>query len=63
MDCENFERIKKWHKNSCGRAAFLEMLQVAIIFQRFPCIRKLILQENFCRHIQKHEELLEKVSF
>ena len=45
---------KKWQKNTCGRAAFLEMLQAAITFQRFPCIRKLILQENFRRHIQKY---------
>ena len=32
----------------------LEMLQAAIIFQRFPCIWKLILQEHFRRHIQKY---------
>ena len=39
------------------RTALLETLQDAIIFQRFPCnLRKcLILQENFCRHIQKCE--------
>ena len=63
MDWKNFEKDKKyfrtvlkiWPKNTCERAAFLETLQAAIILQRFPCIlRKLILQEKFCRHIQKY---------
>ena len=51
---KTLKRVKKWQKNTCGRVVFLEMLQAAIIFQRFPCIRKLILQENFRRHIQKY---------
>ena len=38
------KNIKKLQKNACGRAAFLEVLQAAIIFQS---IRKLILREKF----------------
>ena len=51
---KTLKRIEKWQKNTCERAAFLEMLQAAIIFQRFPCIRKLILQDNFRKNIQKY---------
>ena len=55
MDWKNLEQdwkcfdtvLKIWQKNTCRRAAFLEPLQAAIIFQRFLCIKKLILQENF----------------
>ena len=54
MNRKNFEKDKKWQKNTCGRAAFLEMLRTAIIVQRFPCMEKLILQENVRRHIQKY---------
>ena len=54
MDWKNFKKIEMWQKNTCGKAAVLEMLQGAIIFQIFPCIRKLVLQENFLRHIQKY---------
>ena len=43
-------------KKTCGRAAFLEKLQSARIFQRFPCaLRKwLILHDKFWRHFRKH---------
>ena len=51
---KTLKRIEIWQKNTCGKAAVLEMLQGAIIFQIFPCIRKLVLQENFLRHIQKY---------
>ena len=51
---KNSKRIKKWQKSISGKIAFLEMLQAAIILQKFPCIRKLILQENFRRHIRKY---------
>ena len=54
MDWKNFKKIEIWQKTTCGKAAVLEMLQGAIIFQIFPCIRKLVLQENFLRHIQKY---------
>ena len=44
MDWKNFEKDRKsfgtilkiWQKITCGRAAFLETLQVAIIFKGFP---------------------------
>ena len=52
MQWKSFEKDWKAAKNNRGRAAFLEMLEAAVISQRFPCIRKLILQENFQRHIQ-----------
>ena len=51
---KTLNRIKKWQKHTSGRATFLEMLQAAIVFQRFPCVTKLILQKNFLRHIQKY---------
>ena len=51
---KTLKRIKKWQENTCGRAAFLEMLHAAITYQMFPWIRKLILQENFSRYIQKY---------
>ena len=54
MYWRNFEKVAKWQKNTCGIPAFLQTLQVAIIYQRFPCVRKLILQENFLRYFQKH---------
>ena len=55
MDWKFFEKDRKTAgKNTCGRAVFLEMLQAPITFQRFPCIRKLILQEIFCKHILKY---------
>ena len=54
MDWENFEKVAKWQKNTCERAAFLQTSQVAIIYQRFLCVRKLILQENFRRYFQKY---------
>ena len=49
-------------KKTCGRAAFLEKLQSARIFQRFPCILRkyLILHDKFCRHFQKHVSLCPK---
>ena len=50
---KTLKRIEKYQKNTCRRAAFLEILQAGIIFQRFPYIRKLILQGNFHRPIQK----------
>ena len=52
----NLKKIEKWQKNNCERAAFLEMLEIAIIFQRFPCMRKLSLQEysEIFRHIKKY---------
>ena len=37
---KTLKRIEKWQINTCGRAAFLEMLQAAKIFERFPYIRK-----------------------
>ena len=58
MDWKNFEKdwkffgtvLKVWQKNTCGRAAFLETLQTAIVFQMFSYIlRKLILQEMIYR--------------
>ena len=65
MDWKNFEKdpmsfgaaYKKWWKNTCGRTACLETLRTVIIFQRFPYILRewWILQEKFCRYIQKYE--------
>ena len=52
---KTLKRIKKMAEKYFGRAAFLEMLQTTIIFQRFLCIRKLILQENSRSHIQKYD--------
>ena len=49
---KKIKKILKKQKNTCRRAAFLKILQVVIIFQRFSCIRKLIFQGNFCRYIQ-----------
>ena len=40
---KTLERMEKWQRNACGRAVFLEMLQAAMIFRRFPCIKKLVL--------------------
>ena len=51
---KTLKRINKWKKNTYGRAALLEMLHATIIFQRFSCIRKLILQEIFHKYIQKY---------
>ena len=67
MDWKNYEKdrssfgtvLKIWHENTWGEAAFLESLKAAIIFQRFPCtLRKLILQENLWRYIQKYSFLV-----
>ena len=49
---KTLKRIKKKPKNTCRRAAFLEILQAGIIFQGFSCIRKLIFQGNFYKYIQ-----------
>ena len=52
MDSEiNFEKDQRMGESTCGRKAFFEILQASIIFQRFLFIRKLNLQEHFCRHI------------
>ena len=44
---KTLKRIKKWQKNTCGRVAFLDMLQAAIFFRKFSCITELIFRENF----------------
>ena len=58
---KNFKRIKKWQENTCGRAAFLEILQAAITYQMFPWIMKLILQKNFSRNINKYALLCDAI--
>ena len=57
----NFENDQIMAENVCGRAAFFEILQDSIIFQRFLFIRKLVLQEHFRRHIQKYVFLCDAI--
>ena len=47
IDWKNLEKYQKcfgtalmWQKNTCGRAAYLETLQTAIISQSFCCISR-----------------------
>ena len=48
----NFE---KWTRGTLKRSQNGRKIPVvAIIYQRFPCVRKLILQENFLRYFQKY---------